>query len=141
MRIGRRHRQAGFAYYGLLFSVTAAALAAASGSHLLGNAMRREKEAELLACGDAIRRGIESYHAKNAAGTDPWPARLDWLIRDPHQPTVQRYLRRVCVDPMQEHGPEGYAKLGGWEMILDVNGKVVGVHSGSQRVPLKRGAL
>ena len=138
MKTGKPRRQSGFAYFGLLFSVTAAALAVSAGSHLLGNETRREKELELLNCGDDIRRAIESYHAKNAAGMSPFPTRLEWLIRDPHQPTVMRHLRRICVEPMQEHGPEGFAKMGGWALILDANGQIVGVHPESMRQPLKR---
>ena len=138
MKTGKARRQSGFAYFGLLFSVTAAALAVSTGSHLLGNEARRQKELQLLNCGDAIRRAIESYHATNAAGMHPFPARLEWLIRDPHQPTVKRHLRRICVEPMQEHGLEGFKKMGGWALILDINNQIVGVHPESMRQPLKR---
>ncbi len=138
MKTGSRLRQTGFAYYGLLFSVAAAAMAASAGSHLLGNEQRREKEADMLACGDDIRRAIESYHGKNMAGMYPFPNRLEWLVRDPHQLTLQRHLRRICLEPMQERGPDGLAKLGGWGLILDANNQIVGVHSESMREPLKR---
>lgn len=138
MKTGSRLRQTGFAYYGLLFSVTAAALAASAGVHLLGNEMRREKEADMLACGDDIRRAIESYHGKNAAGMYPFPNRLEWLVRDPHQLITQRHLRRICLEPMQERGPGGVSKVGGWALILDANSQIVGVHSESLREPLKR---
>jgi hypothetical protein len=138
MKTGSRLRQTGFAYYGLLFSVAAAAMAATAGSHLLGNEMRREKEVELLGCGDEIRRAIESYHGKNTGGMYPFPTRLEWLVRDPHQLILQRHLRRICLEPMQERGPDGMAKLGGWGLILDANNQIVGVHSESMREPLKR---
>lgn len=130
-------RQAGFAYYGLLFSVLAAALTASTGAHLLGNAQRREKEAELLACGDEIRRAIESYHAKNQAGINPFPTQLEWLVRDPHQLTVKRYLRRICRDPMQERGPGAVAGPTAWGLLLDANRQIIGVYSESMREPLK----
>ena len=131
-------RQQGFAYYGLLFSVAVAALVATTGSHLLGNEQRREKEAELLACGDEIRHAIENYHAKNTAGINPFPARLEWLVRDPHQLTIKRYLRRICRDPMQERGPDGLVLPLAWGLIFDASGQIVGVHSESLREPLKR---
>ena len=137
MKTGSLAHDAGFAYYGLLLSVAAAALAAAAGSHLLGNELRREKEAELLSCGDEIRRAIESYHAKNNAGIHPFPTRLEWLLRDPHQATIHRYLRRICPDPMQQHDPNDSAKTGGWALILDAKGQIVGVHSESLREPIK----
>ena len=138
MKTGSLAHDAGFAYYGLLLSVVVAALAATAGSHLLGNELRREKEAELLACGDEIRRAIESYHGKNNAGSSPFPTRLEWLLRDPHQATIHRYLRRICPDPMQQRDPNDSAKTGGWALILDANRQIVGVHSESLREPLKR---
>ena len=137
MKTGSLAQDAGFAYYGLLFSVAAAALAAAAGSHLLGNELRREKEAELLSCGDEIRRAIESYHAKNNAGIHPFPTQLEWLLRDPHQATIHRYLRRICPDPMQQRDPNDASKTGGWALILDAKGQIVGVHSESLREPMK----
>lgn len=137
MKTGSLTHDAGFAYYGLLLSVAAAALAAAAGSHLLGNELRREKEAELLSCGDEIRRAIESYHGKNNAGSNPFPTRLEWLLRDPHQATIQRYLRRICPDPMQQRDPNDSAITGGWALILDAKGQIVGVHSESLREPIK----
>lgn len=137
MKTGSLAHDAGFAYYGLLLSVAAAALAAAGGSHLLGNELRREKEAELLSCGDEIRRAIESYHGKNNAGSNPFPTRLEWLLRDPHQATIHRYLRRICPDPMQQRDPNDSAKTGGWALILDAKGQIVGVHSESLREPIK----
>ncbi|MCX7248216.1 MAG: hypothetical protein NTX31_11165 [Burkholderiales bacterium] len=137
MKTGSLAHDAGFAYYGLLLSVAAAALAAAAGSHLLGNELRREKEAELLSCGDEIRRAIESYHGKNNAGSNPFPTRLEWLLRDPHQATIQRYLRRICPDPMQQRDPNDSAITGGWALILDAKGQIVGVHSESLREPIK----
>ena len=137
MKTGSLTQDAGFAYYGLLLSVAAAALAAAAGSHLLGNELRREKEAELLSCGDEIRRAIESYHGKNNAGSNPFPTRLEWLLRDPHQATIHRYLRRICPDPMQQRDPNDAARTGGWALILDAKGQIVGVHSESLREPMK----
>ena len=138
MKTGSLAHQAGFAYYGLLFSVAAAALAASAGSHLLGNEQRREKETDLLFCGDEIRRAIETYHAKNNAGINPFPTRIEWLLRDPHQATIHRYLRRVCADPMQARDPNDPEKAGDWALILDAKGQIVGVHSESMREPLKR---
>jgi hypothetical protein len=137
-RSGFASAQGGFAYYGVLFTVLVAALAGSVGAHLLGNSMRREKELELMTCGDEIRRAIESYHAKNSSGMYPFPSRLEWLERDPHQLTVLRYLRRVCRDPMQEREAESRGDAGGWVAIRDANGQVIGVHSSSLREPLKR---
>lgn len=139
MRPGSLPRDGGFTYFGLLLAIASAAGALAGGAYLLANDLRRDKELELLFAGDEIRRAIEAYHARNGAGVDPYPRTLDALLRDPHQPTVVRHLRRVRQDPMREPGAEPPpADTGGWVLVRDVQGRVVGVHSGSAREPLKR---
>ena len=136
MKIGS---QAGYTYAAVLLAVFAAALASAGGMHLFGNEVRREREAELMFVGDSIRRALERYHAKNPAGLYPFPRDLEWLLLDPNQPSLQRYLRRIYDDPMREPGVQSAsATAGGWVLIRDSNGLIVGVHSGSMREPLRK---
>lgn len=130
---------AGYTYFGLLLAVLAASLVVSAGATLLGNEMRRDKEAELLFAGDEIRRALEIYHAKNSAGTQPFPRTLDALLRDPNQPSIQRYLRKIYRDPMYDADSPGASTEGGtWVLIRDVNGQIVGVHSNSLREPLRK---
>lgn len=124
---------------GLLLAIVTAALAVSSGSRLLGNDLRRDREEELLAVGDEIRRAIEAYHAKNSGGMNPFPRRLEWLLKDPNQPTTQRYLRRLYRDPLADRDTVRLTEPVQWGLILDVNGQIVGVHSTSTREPLKSG--
>lgn len=138
MKNGEPARQHGFTYAGLLFAVVTAALAVSVGARLLGNELRRDKEADLLFAGDEIRRAIEAYHAKNSGGVNTFPRRLDWLLRDPAQPGVQRYLRRIYRDPMLDRDAAVDAESGGWVLLRDVNGQIVGVQSSSSREPLMR---
>ena len=138
MKTGSAGRESGFTYAGLLFAVVTAALAVSVGARLLGNEQRRDKESQLLFAGDEIRRAIETYHAKNSAGVNPFPRRLEWLLRDPNQPGMQRYLRNIYRDPMIDRDAAGALEAGAWTLILDVNGQIVGVHSASTRAPLKR---
>ena len=136
MKIGS---QAGYTYAAVLLAVFAAALASAGGMHLFGNEVRRAREAELMFVGDSIRRALERYHAKNPAGLYPFPRDLEWLLLDPNQPSLQRYLRRIYDDPMREPGVQSAsATAGGWVLIRDSNGLIVGVHSGSMREPLRK---
>lgn len=138
MKTGSTGRESGFTYVGLLFALVTAALAVSVGARLLGNEQRRDKESELLFAGDEIRRAIETYHARNSAGVNPFPRRLEWLLRDPNQPGLQRYLRNIYRDPMLDRDAAEPLEAGGWRLLLDVNGQIVGVHSASMREPLKR---
>ncbi len=139
MRIGSSRAQAGYTYFGLLLAITVASLTVSAGASLLGNEVRRDKERDLMFAGDAIRRAIEQYHLKNQGNPEPFPKRLDSLIRDPNQPGVQRYLRKIYRDPM--HDPEltdSGPMSGTWILILDANGQIVGVRSNSSREPLRK---
>ncbi len=139
MRRGSAAHAGGFTYFGLLLAIASASGVLAGGAHLLANDLRREKELDLLLAGDEIRRAIEAYHARNGAGVNPYPKSLEALLRDPHQPGLVRYLRQVRRDPMREPGAEPPpTETGGWVLIRDVQGQVIGVHSPSTQLPLKR---
>ena len=139
MKTGKPFGQAGFTYFGLLFAIATIALGMGAGAGMLSNDLRRDKELDLLFAGDAIRRAIEIYHAKNAAGQDPFPKQLEWLLRDPHQPSTQRYLRKIFRDPM--HDPDqadSYRMANTWVLIYGPGERIIGVHSNSRDTPLKR---
>ena len=138
MKTGNARREAGFTYFGLLLAIATVALVVSAGASLLANDLRRDKELELLFAGDEIKRALETYHSKNTGGLYPYPKQLDWLLRDPNQPSLQRYLRKIYRDPM--HEPDEAASItlvGTWVPILGMGGQVIGVHSNSARAPLK----
>lgn len=138
MKTGNARREAGFTYFGLLLAIATAALVVSAGASLLTNDLRRDKELELLFAGDEIKRALETYHSKNTGGLYPYPKQLDWLLRDPNQPSLQRYLRRIYRDPMHEVDEAASTTLvGTWVPILGTGGQVIGVHSNSARAPLK----
>ena len=142
MKNGKTGSESGYTYFGLLLAVLGASLAVSAGASLLGNEARRDKETELMFAGDEIRRALELYHAKNADGPHPFPKKMEWLLRDPNQPSLQRYLRRIYRDPVHdqdvEDAPVASGASGEWMVIVDANGQIVGVHSNSAREPLKR---
>lgn len=87
---------------------------------------KREKEAALIHAGGEIRRGIGAYYALRHA----YPRDLDVLLKDPSQPTVTRYLRRIYLDPMTGRDD--------WELIKSPDGSVMGVKSSSREETLKK---
>jgi hypothetical protein len=80
--------------------------------------------------GRQFKAAIASYHeSKLLAGRKEFPATLDDLLLDSRGPGVNRHLRKVFVDPMT-----GKAEWG----LVRVAGRIVGVHSLSDKRPIKQ---
>ena len=135
MLSGRRHapaprsRTGGFTYLALLLSVALVGSTLAWAGESWQMARQRERERQLLFAGEQIRRALVSY-ARSGPKAGQFPGGLEELLDDPRQPALKRHLRRIPADPMT-----GKAD---WVLITDELGAIVGVHSRSQGVPLKR---
>jgi type II secretory pathway pseudopilin PulG len=128
MRAGSRPRARGFTYFGVLLVIAFMGIALAAAGEVWSTSAQRDKEAELLFAGDAIRAAIRSYYTH---GPSPaYPQSFDELIQDPRFPSIKRHLRHLYVDPMT-----GQAD---WEIIRDANGAMMGVASTSKKKPIKR---
>ena len=123
-------RQGGFTYLLVLLLVLATTVAAAAVGTIWSTAAQREKERDLLAVGEEFRNAIASYVRAGTGNARPYPRALQDLVLDVRQPGVRRYLRRVHVDPMT-----GRAE---WGLVTAPDGGIAGVHSLSERKPLKR---
>ncbi|MDR0181449.1 hypothetical protein [Lysobacter arvi] len=86
----------------------------------------RSNEAELLRIGNEFRRAI--VHYRDAAMPRAYPRTLQDLLLDGRMGRMRRHLRKVYVDPMTGK-PE-------WGLVVE-QGVIVGVHSLSERAPLK----
>jgi type II secretory pathway pseudopilin PulG len=120
-------RQRGYAYLFLLFTLALLSIAALAVSQLDLLATRHAEEAELRRIGAEYSRALAAYHA--AAEPRRYPATLDELLADRRGGRLRRHLRRVYVDPV--------TRAAEWGLVLE-NGQVVGVHSLSERTPLKQ---
>ncbi|QXI31657.1 type II secretion system protein [Pseudomonas vanderleydeniana] len=112
---------------GLLVAVAVIAVLMLETGTLWSTLLRREREAQLLAQGEEIRRAIGRYY--EAGGL--YPKSLDDLLLDRRQPTVRRYLRRAYQDPLQV-GAE-------WGIIAGPGETVMGLYSQAPGQPLKQG--
>ncbi len=122
--------QGGFAYLWTLMLVAFMGIGLAIGGDLYATAQRRDKEKELLFIGHQFRAAIGRYVQANAGGIQGvYPASIDDLLKDPRFPSVQRHLRRLYRDPITGKSE--------WAPIMQ-NGRVVGVHSLSEQVPIKQ---
>ncbi len=123
--------QAGFTYFWLLFVVAVMGIALSIAVEVDSLNAQREKEKVLLATGRQFRTAIGRYtDAAAVAGRYEYPASLEDMLQDKRVPGIRRHLRKIFVDPMTGSNEWGLVRL---------NGRIVGVHSLSQNVPLKQG--
>ena len=127
MPVGEEPRQRGFTYLALLWWVAiSGVMLAALGSQWRMDAAR-QREAELVFRGEQIQAALRAYQSNTPAGQPTSPESLAELLDDRRQGPARRHLRKVWIDPVQGRP---------WELLLDANGRIRGVHSGSRRKPL-----
>ena len=126
----RRSKARGFTYLWVLLLVALLGLGLTVAAEVHTTLIRQDKEKELLAIGrefrEALRRFREAPGGGQVAG---YPSSLDELIHDERRGVVLRHLRRIYVDPMTGQPQWGEVRVGG---------RIVGIHSLSTEVPLKK---
>src|SRR5574340_293711 len=127
----RMSHAGGFTYIGVLVLVAMAGIALAVTGQVWRTLLKREKEQELLFIGHEFRIALQRYAQHAPGGTAPAPLQLEDLLKDPRAPGIQRYLRKIYVDPMT-----GRAE---WGLLTGPDGEIYGVHSLSDDKPLKQG--
>jgi type II secretory pathway pseudopilin PulG len=126
MQTGKQ-RQQGSVFMGMLVSVAVVAVMLMEAGTLWSSVLQRERELELLARGNEIRRAIGLYYG---AG-NTFPKSLEDLVLDRRQPTIKRYLRRVYDDPLTGK-PE-------WGVVNGPGDTIMGVFSTAKGKPFKQG--
>jgi type II secretory pathway pseudopilin PulG len=129
-----RRPQGGFAYVLLLLAIALISIAATGAVSLGATMARRDAERELLAVGTEFRQALLSYAGVPAgaslSGDGRGPKSLDDLLKDPRVPGVRRHMRRLYPDPLT-----GKAE---WGLLLDVHGRITGVHSLAEGTPIQQ---
>lgn len=120
----------GFTYIGVLVLVALMGIALAASGQVWHTLQKREKEQELLFIGQQFRLALNQYAKHTPGNTRRAPLHLEELLQDPRYPGIQRYLRKIAVDPMT-----GRAE---WGLITGPSGEIYGVHSLSNDEPLKK---
>jgi type II secretory pathway pseudopilin PulG len=128
MRRGRRPREGGFTYVGLLVLVALVGILLAKAGEVASTTARREREAELLWVGHQYRAAIGRYWARRRV----YPQTLEELLgTGPEAPIEARFLRSLYRDPMTS-APD-------WVLVPAPTGGIMGVASSSARAPIKTG--
>jgi type II secretory pathway pseudopilin PulG len=131
MVAGAFQRERGFTYIGVLVLVAMIGVALAAAGQVWHTAQQREMERELLFIGKQFRLALSRYARHTPDKTRRAPQTLEELLQDPRYPGIQRYLRKIYVDPMTG-GTE-------WGLVKGPAGEIYGVHSLSDDEPLKKG--
>lgn len=126
MQTGKQ-RQHGSVFMGMLVTVAVVAVMLMETGTLWSSVLQRERELELLARGNEIRRAIGLYYKAGNA----FPKALEDLVLDRRQPTVKRYLRRVYADPLT-----GTTE---WGVVPGPGDTIMGVFSQAKGTPFKQG--
>jgi type II secretory pathway pseudopilin PulG len=121
-----RHKQRGFGYLMVLFSMAALGLLLASVGTMWHTASMREKEQQLLFVGQQYRQALMAYYRATPTGQAPYPLTLQELLLDTRAPQTVRHLRKLYPDPMT-----GSADWG----LVRQQGRIVGVYSQSTLAP------
>lgn len=119
----------GYALLMALLAVATLGLASTVAVHSASLDAQRERETELLFVGAQYREALRRYHAETPEVGQQYPQRLEDLLEDRRGPTTRRHLRRLYPDPMTGRVD--------WALAMHA-GRIVGISSRSQRVPLKR---
>jgi type II secretory pathway pseudopilin PulG len=123
-------REGGFTYIGVLVLVALMGIALAAAGQNWHTLQQREKEQELLFIGKQFRLALDRYADHTPGQARRAPLQLEELMKDPRYPGIQRYLRKIYLDPMT-----GSAE---WGLISGPKGEIYGVHSLSDGEPLKK---
>jgi hypothetical protein len=118
-------KQCGFGYVLVLIWVALTAAGVGAVTEIWSSAQRRDNEAELLFIGAQFQSALSRYSASGR-----FPKQLDDLLGDETSILKKRYLRKVYTDPMT-----GKAN---WGVISLPDGQIIGVHSLSDKEPLKK---
>jgi type II secretory pathway pseudopilin PulG len=131
MASGKRHSsQRGFAYLTAIIAVAMVGIALAMTGEFWSKSRQRDKEQELLFIGDQFRTAIALYYLRTPGAFKRYPENLTDLTEDKRYLSVQRYLRRIHIDPMTGK-PE-------WGLVRSPQGGIMGVYSLSEQAPQKR---
>lgn len=126
-------RQRGFSYPIAMFLVAILAVVSARALEVTLTAERRDKEAELLAVGQAYRNAIRSYYDNSPGTAKVYPPDLPALLQDARTTRLRRHLRKLYRDPITASAD--------WGMVLTPEGAVKGVYSLSNLRPFKSGGF
>lgn len=125
----------GFTYIAMLVAVVVMGIALGITAEISSTIAKREREAELIFRGNAIKVAIGRYY-NSSPGVKRFPKKIEELVEDKRFPVAKRHIRRLYADPMMVGKP--IVDKANWKLIRMKNGaSIIGVSSKSKEVALK----
>ena len=135
MPIGRRRSPArvqhGYTFVAVLALIAMVSIGLAAAGPSWGERLRREREQELLHVGSLYAQALAQYRDESPGSMKVYPQTLDDLLVDPRFIGLHRHLRRLYPDPLAPRRP--------WGLVRDKDGRILGVYSQSEDVPVAQG--
>jgi type II secretory pathway pseudopilin PulG len=122
-------KNGGFTYLGLLFIIVLMGINLALAGTLYSFAQQREKEQQLLFVGNQFKQAISLYYQRTPGTIKRYPLSLEDLLQDNRFVNLQRYLRKIYIDPI--------TKTQDWGLVKAPDGGIMGIHSLSTDKTLK----
>lgn len=120
-------QQGGFSYLLLLIGLSVLALSLLKSNDDVATRHRQQQEAELLFRGEQIRAAITAYRTN---GNGCYPTRFEQLLEDRRGSKPVHHLRQHYLDPLTQKSD--------WKMILDADGRWLGVTTQGEGIPLRK---
>ena len=114
----------------VLVAVAIAAAGSLTALRYGASQQQREKESWLLFVGHEYRVALERYAAAGVGAPGQGPRELEDLLVDRRGREPVHHLRRLYLDPMTGRAD--------WVLLRDGGGRIIGLHSSSDRVPFRR---
>jgi type II secretory pathway pseudopilin PulG len=135
MRAGRPggRKESGFTFVGALSAVALVGIALAAIGPRWADAVRREREQDLLRVGALYAQAIASYYQAAPGNQKTYPPTLEALVLDPRFVGTKRHLRRLYGDPLNASRP--------WGTVAAPGGGIRGVFSVSDEMPYRQSAV
>ncbi|MGJ8620921.1 MAG: type II secretion system protein [Methylophilaceae bacterium] len=130
MQNGNRKSSQGYVLLGMLCLLIIAGYILSAASVKLSDAVKRDREQELLKVGDTFRQAIGRYYNATPSVVKQYPPNLEALLHDTRFPAPRQYLRKLYQDPVTQRD--------GWGIVEAPSGGVMGINSLSAEKPFKQ---
>ena len=121
--------QEGFTYLSALFLVAAVGATLALTGEVWSHVRQREREAELIWIGNQFTQAIGLYYQRSPGAVKRYPEKLEDLLEDKRYLSMQRYLRKIHVDPI--------VGKPAWGFVTASDGGIMGVYSTAEGKPVR----
>lgn len=124
MEATMRRGETGYTFVAVLVLLALCMLGLSIAGPLWSDAVKREREQELKRVGALYATALQRYRDASPGNMKQYPQRLDALLRDDRYVGIQRYIRKLYVDPTNP-GQQ-------WEVVLDEQQRIRGIYSKSR---------